>query len=494
MPRSISSRLALMLGVIFLIFLCIMLKWFLYTHQVFANEVEQNLHRSLAYYIAKDNKELKQGIIDEQSITEDFHAQMLLGPEWEFYALDMEGKILAYSAPDSIVKLTHVSLDPIQQFLRGKKFPIYGDNPRNPEVKKVFSTSQIKKPNGETQGYLYVIIGSQKRDTLETLLSNSLILSQGVWILFASVSFGFLVLILAILNITQPLKQLSQRCKQYVSNKFHDFETRSLKQSSIKEIRELETSFIKTARHIHRQLTQIQTTEKQRRQWLSHVSHDFRTPLAAMNGYLETWLLTHQAQENSAQPGSFELIHLALKNGHQLRHLVDQLFELALLENGSTPFQPEPINLLELIQDVKQRMKIYASQKGINLILQVKQPSEDIIVMADIAKLERILVNLINNAIRHTPKDGTVGTQIDTSDPLNVTVHIVDTGIGIPPTELNAVFEPRYKASNSQGKATEHAGLGLSIVKHLVELHQSHIEVKNRHPTGCEFSFQLPRI
>jgi len=484
MFRSLASQLALIIGTLFLVATIALFQWYFHSSEKFADEVEQMLHRDLAAHIVHADAKLSAGIIEASSLKPVFHTQMLLGPEWEFYALDISGKVLAYSAPEGVVKLDKVDLKPIKNYLDGQNLPLYGDDPRTPNTQKIFSVSPIYSREQQTQGYLYVIIGGQKRDTAIALLAGSKVLKDSALILGSAILFGLIAMLSAVGVITKPLKKFSQRSLEYVRNDFTNLSPSHYSWFASKEIQDLEHSFVCAAQHINQQLSQIKTTEQLRRELLSHISHDFRTPLTALNGYLETWLIS---KENKRSP---ELIELALKNGQQINQLVEQLFELARLESGDIQFLPEPVNVVELAYDVMQRLRYQADKQCVELSVKVDS-QQGIIAYADISKLERILVNLIDNAIRHTQASGAVKLEInDYQD--KVEMSIIDNGKGIQHDELEAIFQPKYRASNTEGSLTN-AGLGLSIVKRLLEMHHSIITVSSQPGVGSQFRFELAK-
>jgi signal transduction histidine kinase len=485
MFRSLASQLALIIGALFLMATLVLFQWYFHSSEQFADEVEQLLHRDLAAHVIHDNAKLNSGIIEASSLKSAFHTKMLLGPGWEFYALDIKGQILAYSAPEGAVKLDKVNLKPIENYLNGQELPLYGDDPRTPNLQKIFSVSPIVDSLSlQIQGYLYVIVGGQKRDTVTALLSGSKVLKDGTLILGATVIFTLIAMLLAVRVITKPLKKLSYRSLEYVNNNFTNLNVANNSWLASNEINHLESSFASAAQRINQQLSQIKTTEQLRRELLSHISHDFRTPLTALNGYLETWLI---CPENRRSP---DLIQLAYKNGLQINQLVEQLFELARLESGDIQFIAEPVNVVELAHDVMQRLRYQAEKQRVQLTVEVDTQS-GIIAYADISKLERILVNLIDNAIRHTQASGTVKVEInDYKD--KVEVSVTDNGKGIQHDELEAIFQPKYRASNTQGSLSN-AGLGLSIVKRLLEMHHSIITVSSEPGVGSQFRFELAK-
>ncbi|MBU2979554.1 HAMP domain-containing sensor histidine kinase [Alteromonas sp. C1M14] len=483
MFRTLASQLTLAISALFIIAAFVLFQWYLHSSEKFADEVEQVLHRDLAAHIVHDNPQLESGVIDTDSLVSAFHTKMLLGPEWEFYALDTKGKVLAYSAPEGVVKLNSINLKPIHDYLNGKHFPVYGDDPRTPGAQKIFSVTPITNAqSAQAQGYLYVIIGGQKRDSATALLAGSKVVKDSAFTLGLTILFGLMAMLLIITIITKPLKKLSQRSLDYVKNDFTHLNAPPNTWLNSKEIEDLETSFICAAQHINKQLNQIKNTEQLRRELLSHISHDFKTPMTGLNGYLETWLIS---PEDKRKP---ELVHLAYQNSLQINQLVDQLFELARLESGDIQFIPEPVNVVELAYDVMQRLRFQAEQQQVQLRV-VADTEHGIIAYADISKLERVLVNLIDNAIRHTQASGMVKIEInDYQD--KVAMSIIDNGRGIHQNELEAIFEPKYQASNTQANIAN-AGLGLSIVKRLLEIHKSVIHVSSKPGIGSQFTFEL---
>ncbi|WP_017446614.1 sensor histidine kinase [Gayadomonas joobiniege] len=481
MFKTLGGQLSVVCGAMFIIAAVVLSHWYMQSSEQLANQVKQDLHKDLAHHIVYDDVYLKQGIIDTEKLKQAFHTQMLLGPEWEFYALDVKGRVLAYSAPPAVVKLSHINLSPVKHYLAENALPIYGDDPRTPGKRKIFSAAPITNEQGQLTGYLYVIVGGQKLDSLYTQLSQNKWLKDSALVIFIALVFTLVVLLFAIRVITRPLSQLSEKALAYVNNDFARLSQVGNTGYRSKEIQNLEYSFINAAEHIKRQLKQIKNTEELRRELLSHISHDFKTPLAALNGYLETWMISEPSQRSE------KLIGSALKNGNQIVQLVDQLFELSRLKSGDIQFTPEPVNLVELTYDVIHRLQLQADQSQVDLTVESAQ--SDLMVVADIAKLERILVNLIDNAIRHTPTHGRVKISVK-PEQTGILVSVQDNGKGIPDAEISKIFEPKFQASNSE-KSSDNQGLGLSIVQHLLQLHGSHVEVDSETGKGSCFSFNL---
>ena len=233
------------------------------------------------------------------------------------------------------------------------------------------------------------------------------------------------------------------------------------------------------------QFEQIQTNDNLRRELFSNVSHDLRTPLATMQGYLETLLIKDQRLAVSERR---EYLATAHKQAKHLNKLVGDLFQLAKLDNNAIALNVEPFLLAELLQDVAQEFAISAEQKGITLVLNNNPSIANSLVQGDIGLMQRVLENLISNALRHTPAGGRVELGLESAQD-NLEVSVSDTGSGIDAQLLPHIFD-RY-ASGSGSPDRGHTGLGLAIVKRILDLHDSRIVVQSKPEEGTHFSFSL---
>jgi signal transduction histidine kinase len=169
--------------------------------------------------------------------------------------------------------------------------------------------------------------------------------------------------------------------------------------------------------------------------------------------------------------------------------LVQELFELAKLDSQETKLQREPFNLSELVQDVTQKFQLKAKQRDINIITNIGK--ELPFAVADIELIERVLENLIENAMRHTPRGGSISVVL-TPGRQDIGVEVSDTGNGISQEELPYVFDRFYQLDKSRNSSPGLAGLGLAICKRVVELHGRSINVDSILGSGTTFTFNLP--
>jgi PAS domain S-box-containing protein len=229
-------------------------------------------------------------------------------------------------------------------------------------------------------------------------------------------------------------------------------------------------------------------TPASRRELLANLSHDLRTPLASMQGYLEL-LLLRQDRLESAEARNY--LQTAVAHSERLGRLVDDLFELTRLEDEAMRLELEPVAIAELAHDVVQKYAAAASRRGIALAVERETGTPEAPVPADIALLERLLGNLVDNALRHTPAGGRVTIGIG-GDASQVRVTVSDTGEGIAAEDLPGIFE-RYDRAARVGGTSGHAGLGLAIAQRIVALHGAQLDVRSVAGQGTRVSFALSR-
>jgi len=250
------------------------------------------------------------------------------------------------------------------------------------------------------------------------------------------------------------------------------------------EIGRLADSVNRMAERMLKQMESMKQADTTRRELIANISHDLRTPLASLQGYLET-LQVRDAVLTAAEKEAY--LQTALRHTEQLSSLVAQLFELAKLDSEQAAIFPEPFVLEELVQDVMQQFELSAQQKDVRL--ETRAPAEIPMVFGDIGLIERVLRNLLENALRYTAAGRTIGVSVIAGEKA-CQVEVWDTGVGIEAADLPRIFDRFYRGEKSRSAAATHAGLGLAIVKRIVELHGGSIEVSSR-PGMTVFGFTL---
>jgi two-component system phosphate regulon sensor histidine kinase PhoR len=242
------------------------------------------------------------------------------------------------------------------------------------------------------------------------------------------------------------------------------------------------------ARDKKSEIDSLKKQEEFRREFLSNISHEFKTPLFAIQGYIE-----------AVQDDGFADIELgkqfldkASRNLDRLSFLIKDLDAISKLESGEVPINYEKFDVTELIYEVVDSLEMKASEYKISLIFKDKYHTE-LIVNADREKIRQVLVNLIDNSFKYGKEHGT--TSIKTFELHDqVLIEITDDGTGIEEKYLPRLFERFYRTDKSRSRQIGGSGLGLAIVKHIVEAHQQTISVRSTEGLGSTFGFTLEHV
>ena len=229
----------------------------------YQNEVQQRLLRALAHHIIHDTKIVVDGVLNPAGLETAFHNMMILGPAFEFYLLDAEGKIIQHAAkPPSRVKRTHVSLAPIRNYIAGAQLPIFGDDPRGLTRQKIFSVAPIGKPGGNL--YLYIIIAGEEYDSVAALVGNSHSVQLASWTLFAGLGATLLLALGLVLQFTRPLRALRDDINAFRADGFTTGTVPDNRwdPASSGEVHQLGTAFQEMAESVETQYQKVRTTER----------------------------------------------------------------------------------------------------------------------------------------------------------------------------------------------------------------------------------------
>ncbi len=234
-----------------------------------------------------------------------------------------------------------------------------------------------------------------------------------------------------------------------------------------------------------RDVTELRRLEKVRAEFVANVSHELRTPLTAIKGYLET--LLDEASPESATHRRF----LEVANSHveRMGRLIDDLRHLSDIEMGNVVLDAVPIHIGDVVSEVSAMFEKDAAKKDVELLNQVPSHCR---VRADRDRVAQILVNLVDNAVKYTPKGGTVRFQAAQEDDQHIRITVRDTGHGIPRTDLPRVTERFYRVEKARSREAGGTGLGLAIVKHLVQLHGGTLQIDSEYGKGTTIGFLLP--
>jgi signal transduction histidine kinase len=492
MMKSLYAKLSLVLLGFFLVVGGVTLIVTLVTSHLYQQEVQQRIHRDLADHIVAEELLIERGEIAHDALKHVFHMMMVINPSIELYLLDPAGEILAYSAPPGRVQLDRVALEPVEVFLAGdQRLPILGDDPRHPERHNIFSATPIMR-DGELEGYLYIVLASEHFVSVADLLRGSYILRAGAWAVLGSVVVTLLGALVVSRRLTRPLTRLTQDMAVFRSTALEtDPQPASESTQELPrlhdELDQLRTTFDSMAARIEDQIRQLEDQDRLRREMVANVSHDLRTPLTHLQGYLETLML----KEDTIKPDERrEYLEIALENAKRLGRLVSDLFELAKLDALHEPMERERFPLGELVQDVAQKYRLPARDRGVALNAQLA--GELKWVQADVGLIERALENVLDNALRYTPEGGRIDITIEDIEE-RLRIEVQDTGAGIAADELPLIFDRFHRAATSgEGDEARGAGLGLAIAKRAIELHGGVLSCESSIGEGTTFRFELP--
>jgi signal transduction histidine kinase len=448
-------------------------------------EVVQSLSRSLADHIAHRTTLMDANGLRPDAVRQLFGQLMMVNPSVEVYLLDNQGRIQGDDAPAGHVKRQQVDLAPIRQFIAGDALPILGDDPRSLDGKKVFSAAPLQLSGRQPSGYIYVVLLGEAHDALAARVAASSVLRTTLWSMALVALLGLLAGLTAFGLITRPLRRLTDAMRRFDADGEPDTQPavpRSAPAGQRDEIAVLETTFAQMANRIGEQWRALTRQDQQRRELIANISHDLRTPLTSLHGYLETLSLKADTLGETERK---RYLAIALAQSVKVGRLAQSLFELARLEHGNVQPALEQFSLVDLVQDIFQKFELPAEARHIQLRAEI--PPRLPAVSADLGMIERVLTNLLDNAIRHTPAGGVIDVELAHKDG-KVSVTVSDTGTGIPAEQREGLFERPFSSAG----AHRGGGLGLLIVQRMLQLHQSQIRLIERAGPGTTFCFDLP--
>lgn len=451
-----------------------------YFSRKFYQETTQRVNANVAQHMLKEVAPFVDTQVNEEALGTIMHSMMAVNPSLEVYLLDATGNILSYVVLDKKVRLKNVDVAPIKQFIssNGEAY-VLGDDPRNPGQKTIFSATEVVE-EGEFLGYVYMVLASEKYENIVGALSSSYFIQIGtqtfIITLFAAFSIGLILIAL----LTRNLRSIIDTVRKFEDG---DYKARiPIKRKG--ELANLSNTFNQMADTILQNIDELKEVDKLRRDLIANVSHDLRSPMAVIHGYIETLIIKDDSLSPEERKKYMEIV---LQSSEKLQKLVADLFELSKLEAEQVKVHAETFNLNELITDASASYQLIAQDKNISLETDIPRKA---FVNADLGLIQRAVQNLMDNALKYTPENGAVKISAEIQDE-GIQVAISNSGEGIPEKDIEHIFDRYYMVDKDQ-KKIEGTGLGLAIVKKIMDLHKSVINVSSQLNGLTTFSFTLP--
>ncbi|HET6879644.1 MAG TPA: ATP-binding protein, partial [Pirellulales bacterium] len=266
----------------------------------------------------------------------------------------------------------------------------------------------------------------------------------------------------------------------------NDHTIRDLNANLEKKVKYRTRQLSKKKRELQVSFRQLQEHDRLKTQFFSNVSHELRTPLTMILAPIEE-LISKRQQQLPKDAGY--MLEVALVNGRRLLDLINRLLEFSKLEAGHAQVNLSPVNLNDMVNDLATSARPLAGQRQIEL--KIDLDGDLPVIGADTDKMDSVITNLLSNALKFTPAGGTVGIRTR-RDGEQVCVYVTDSGIGIAPEDHHRVFERFVQLDGSTARKYSGTGLGLSLVKEIVELHGGKIQIESEVGKGATFWFWLP--
>lgn len=318
------------------------------------------------------------------------------------------------------------------------------------------------------EAYLYINAPIERLDATASVLQDQLIIVTVLSLIIAIVLGYFIAK-----KFAKPIAKMSETSKRLAKG---DYDV-VFEGGEYTEIDEL-------AETLNYMTNELKKTDDLRKDLIANVSHDLRTPLTIIKAYAE--MIRDISGENKEKRD--EHSQIIIDETDKLSNLVNDLLDLSKLESGNIEIKQEQINLTELIKTTLKRFKILEEQEDYKFICD--ELENEIDVYADASKIEQVLYNLLNNAVKHTGEDKKISIKLEESDD-RIKISIIDTGKGIAPEELDKVWDRYYRSSKDRTRKNEGTGIGLSIVKNILELHDVDFGINSTVGIGTEFWFEL---
>ncbi len=433
---------------------------------------------------------------------------LLFEPDSQLYLLDASGRVLASTGRMPLATGFAVALGPVRQAAaaaadgrRRQAAYVMGDDPETMDADAVVAARSLRRavigPAAADAGYLYLVSGTQRQRGSRWALVGSSLVSPALGSVLAVIVLATALAAWIIVTVTRPLRVLSDEVAAAARAGFSAAALPPItparprpRPQADDEFGRLRGGFHLLLATLRAQWDELRRLDHFRRESVSNLSHDLRSPLTATVACLET--LERRWQGDPTRDEDRRLVAVALRNTANAAGMVRSLGDLALLDEPEFKLRTVRLELGEVLDDIALRFAERAAAQGV--ALQFEQASQGALVVdVDVELFERAVANLLDNALKFTPAGGrivlsaaAVGSQVQ--------VSVADSGAGIPAHDLPHLFDRHYQRRDSVAPATsdEGQGLGLAIVKRIVELHHGSVAVASVPGSGTKVTLTLP--
>lgn len=355
-------------------------------------------------------------------------------------------------------------------------------------VNKILSSNNkkinytLKVDRFKTELYVYGTLMQQSGDCLVIVSSidpidatTTVLQSQLLYVTFIALVIASIVSIFISRRLSRPIKNINEGAKKLAKGKYDI----TFEKAGYKEIDDLVDTLNFTTKELAK-------TDKIKKELIANVSHDLRTPLTMIKAYSE--MIRDLSGDNKEKREKH--LKVIIDETDRLTTLVNDMMDISKIESGLLVLNKEIFNVCDLVNNIVERFKIANDSKTLNIVIDTPK---EIYVKADKSKIQQVLYNLISNAINHSGDSKEIRVKIS-SNQKKVKVSVIDNGIGIKKEDLNYIWSRYYKAADSFKRPNTGSGLGLSIVKNILDIHGFDYGVESKYLKGATFWFELERV
>ncbi|MEO1253930.1 MAG: histidine kinase dimerization/phospho-acceptor domain-containing protein, partial [Bacteroidota bacterium] len=413
--QAISNRLIKKIGIVFFLLVVFMGASYVIITIFLTNkhfeERSQRLNKELANHLIEEKFNgaspfLEDGNVNKPLFGDLMHDMMAVNRGIEVYLLDNSGQILysvvlSHDNPEDPIR--YVDLEPIKQFIScdGNTY-LLGDDPRNAADKKIFSAAEFES-NGR-KGYVYIVLAGEEYQTVAESLLAGYFMKLGIGASFLTMIFVLCLGMISLWFLTKNLRGVIQSVRRFREG---DLSIR-INEPEKTDLSVLASNFNEMADTIVKNIDEIKSIDVLRRELIANVSHDLRTPLSIIIGYIET---LQMKKEDLSEEEKDHYLHIIRGGAEKLSHLVAQLFEYSKLEAKQVKPEKEPFAITDLAMDLVAKYELLAKEKNIEVKANIT--GQVPLVFADISLVERAIQNLLDNALKYVPEKGWI--QLDIS-------------------------------------------------------------------------------